>query len=99
MWLCGYVAKWSPYPSTYRLPSLHPTEVSRSLSWWSRSQTQEVPSSNNSQLLFATKWHTMEANKFRSKPISTTFHAPYDVWYKSQDHIHLLNIMWQRPIY
>ena len=25
--LCGYVAKWSPYPSTYRLPPLHPTEV------------------------------------------------------------------------
>ena len=26
MWLSGYVAKWSPSPSTYRLPPLHPTE-------------------------------------------------------------------------
>ena len=23
MWLSGYVAKWAPYPSTYRLPPLH----------------------------------------------------------------------------
>ena len=25
MWLCGYVAKWSPCPSAFRLPPLHPT--------------------------------------------------------------------------
>ena len=25
MWLCGYVAKWSPYASAFRFTPLHPT--------------------------------------------------------------------------